>query len=108
LPAPDKAALDRKNRRVATRQPAAAERRENAGTLSRLAPGAGAPGGRMSSYNYSDRSLERKEASPRGGLGFVFDELNKVGFMARGYHDDPSWYNPRGSMGAIFGIQKRF
>jgi hypothetical protein len=77
--------------------------RDQAASLARTTPAAGAPAPRSAGFGF-----ENRPSAPSSGLGAVFEELNRLGIMARGHAEDPSWYNPRGSIGAIIGIQKRF
>jgi hypothetical protein len=48
-------------------------------------------------------------AGPDGReLSLPFDDTGRAGFVARGYHQDPNWENPRGNVGATFGLRTRF
>jgi len=37
-----------------------------------------------------------------------FDDSGRSGFVARGYHQNPTWENPRGNIGATFGLRTKF
>jgi hypothetical protein len=48
-------------------------------------------------------------AGPDGrDFSVPFDDSGRAGIIARGHHEDPSWHNPHGNLGATFGLRTKF
>jgi hypothetical protein len=88
---------------------AAARSRELSRRIDVLSPGA------KLDEPFADRENPawRKRAADRAGadgkdFAVPFDDTGKTGIIARGYHQDPAWNNPHGTLGATVGPRLKF
>ena len=88
---------------------AAAKTRELARRLEALSPGSRLDRPMTDSDNPSWRRAEpgRPGAETRT-FAVPLDDSGRSGFIARGYHQVPTWENPRGNIGATFGLRTLF
>jgi len=88
---------------------AAAKTRELSRRLEALLPGTKLDQPIADPDNPSWRRAQPGRPGPEGNaLAFPFDDSGRAGLVARGYHQDPTWENPRGNIGATFGLRTRF
>jgi hypothetical protein len=91
------------------RTSAGAKARELARPIEALSPGTKLDEPIHDPQNPRWRRPRPSSAGPDGSdLAIPFDDSGRSGFVARGYHTDPNWENPRGTLGATFGLRTRF
>jgi hypothetical protein len=87
----------------------AAQTRELQRRIEALAPGTKLGRPIVDPQNPHWRRPRPGSTGPDGrDLAMPFDDSGRSGFVARGYHTDPNWENPRGTLGATFGLRAKF
>jgi hypothetical protein len=88
---------------------AAAKTRELSRRIEALAPGTKLDQPITDPENPAWRRGQAGRPGPDGrAFAVPLDDSGRSGFIARGFHQDPTWENPRGNTGATFGVRTKF